>query len=84
MHEAEGVNFKVGFIRPPIPGKESRRIPSSNESMNNPSIQDVLNFINNLNISADDKKTLSKMAKSMPFGSLKNIILNYRNYLRKA
>lgn len=83
MHEAEGVNFSVGFIKSPIAGKDIRRIQSTNSPKDSPSFADVLNFIDRLNISAEDKERLVKTAKKIPFGSLRNFVSNYRNYLKR-
>lgn len=84
MNEAEGINFKVGFIKQPLTGKDSRKIPTSlGPRHDNPSISDILDFINRLNLEPESKKKLSDIAKSIPHGSLANFRANYRNYLKR-
>jgi hypothetical protein len=82
MQEAEGLNFKCGII-----GDENKSKKIKGKSFfgifNNPSLQDVLNFIQNLNISDEDKIKLNKMAKKTPHGSLSNFAKNYMIYLKK-
>jgi hypothetical protein len=84
MHEAEGINFKVDFIKKPLSGKDSRRLSTSmGPKYDNPSISDVIAFVNKLNIEPDAKERLATIARGLPHGSLGNFRLNYRNYLKR-
>jgi hypothetical protein len=82
MHEAEGVNFSVGFIKKPDTGKDNRRIASPRSNYENITIDDILKFIDKLNIGKESKNKLIKIAKKIPNGSLSNFKFNYRNYLK--
>jgi hypothetical protein len=82
MHDAEGINFSVGFIKKPDSGKDIRKLPNGRATYENITINDVNRFINNLNISKESKEKLKKIAKKMPHGSLSNFKYNYRNYLK--
>lgn len=82
MHEAEGVNFSVNFIKKPDSGKDIRKIASPRANYENITINDVLKFIDGLNIGKESKDKLIKIAKKMPNGSLSNFKFNYRNYLK--
>lgn len=85
MHEAEGVNFKVGMLKQPFTGKDVRKI-SSRQSFglryDNPTLDDIIRFVNNLNESEENKKKLINIAKKTPHGSLSNFRHNYRNYIK--
>lgn len=82
MHDAEGINFSVGFIKKPDTGKDIRKLPNGRSTYQNVAISDVVRFINGLNISKESKSKLIKIAQKMPHGSLSNFQYNYRNYLK--
>jgi len=85
MNDAEGINFKVGLLKSPLAGKDSRKIPVSfGPKHDNPSISDINNFISGLNLDADTKEKLKRLAMSLPHGSLGNFRANYRNYLKRC
>lgn len=84
MHEAEGVNFKVG-----VPGETSGPRPQigkpSGYRHNNPNLEDVLGFVGRLSLSDDEKRRLIKVAQRIPHGALARFRDNYMGYLgRKA
>jgi hypothetical protein len=84
MHDAEGINFKVGPLQKPFVGKDSRRISTSlGPKYDNPSISDIVIFINGLNLDLGSKEKLIRSAKSIPHGSLANFRSNYKNYLKR-
>jgi len=83
MHEAEGLNFSLGFIKPHDTGKDIRKLANSRSVYEkNLTINDIFVFIENLSIGKDSKKTLKKIAAKIPNGSLSNFKFNYRNYLK--
>jgi len=85
MHDAEGINFKVGPLKQPLTGKDSRKIPVSfGPKYDNPSMSDIEIFIGRLNLDADTKEKLKRLAMSLPHGSLSNFRSNYRNYLKRC
>lgn len=85
MHEAEGVNFSVGFIKKPDTGKDIRKLPNVRSNYEkNLTYKDILEFINKLNIGKDSKNKLIKIAKSTPTGALSNFKFNYRNYIKNS
>ena len=85
MHDAEGINFSVGFIKKPDTGKDIRKLPNSRSNYEkNLTIEDVIQCINKLNIGKESKNKLIKIAKKTPSGSLSNFKFNYRNYLKNS
>ena len=85
MHDAEGINFKVGLLKQPVSGKDSRKISVSfGPKYDNPSMSDIEIFIGRLNLDADTKEKLKKLAISLPHGSLSNFRSNYRNYVKRC
>ena len=85
MHDAEGINFKVGLLKQPVSGKDSRKIPVSfGPKYDNPSMSVIEIFIGRLNLDADTKEKLKKLAMSLPHGSLSNFRSNYRNYVKRC
>ena len=80
MPDAEGVNFSVGPMRRPDGGKDNRKIPR-NTRYDNPTLNDILLFINNLGIGSKAKDHLAKTARSVPNGSLAHFRNNYQKYL---
>lgn len=82
MNDAEGINLKVGV---PIDrnGSKSKITKSSGLRHNNPNLEDIIGFIDNLPITLGDKKTLKKAAERIPHGALANFRSNYSNYIRK-
>lgn len=84
MHEAEGLNFKLDFLKKPDTGKDIRRIPNPRSNYDkNITMDDVVKFINKLHIGKESKEKLLKIVKTIPAGSLSNFKFNYRNYLKK-
>lgn len=80
MHEAEGVNFKVGLMSNEPTEKDIRK---ARRGLRGPNLDEVISLIKNLAITEDDKQFLIKRAKSTPHGALKNFCQNYKNYLKK-
>ena len=80
MPDAEGVNFSVGPMRRPDGGKDNRKIPH-NTRYDNPTLNDILLFINNLSVGPKSKEHLEKIAQSVPNGSLAHFRKNYQKYL---
>jgi hypothetical protein len=83
MHEAEGVNFKVG-----VAGERDGPRPSPGgfrgHRYNNPNLEDVLSFIGRLSLSESEKKELAAVAGRIPHGALARFRDNYMNYLGKG
>jgi hypothetical protein len=79
--DAEGINFSVGHMKRPDTGKDKRRIVR-NPRYDNPTLDDILLFIKNLNVGSNDKAHLSKTARSIPNGSLSYFRSNYQKYLK--
>lgn len=85
MQDAEGINFKVGPLKKPFVGKESRRISSSmGPKYDNPSISDIMGFIDRLNLDSETREKLAELARSLPHGALNNFRSNYRTYLKRC
>lgn len=82
MHEAEGLNFKVG-----VPAENDDRpkkvMPRAGFRYNNPNLNDIYSFIGGLPITEKDKEYLVGVAKSKPHGALFNFRKNYMHYLTK-
>lgn len=80
MHEAEGVNFKVG-----VAGESSggRQQPGRARGYrhNNPNLEDIVGFVGRLSLSDGEKDALIKAARRMPHGALARFRENYMNYL---
>lgn len=74
---AESLNFSVGPIGEP--SKRSKIGPGNLEIC----LDDVLKAIRNLPVSEDQKELLSRLAKKVPNGSLRNFLSNYRVHLKK-
>ena len=84
MNDAEGINFKIGPLKQPFVGKESRKISSSlGPKYDNPSMSDIENFIGGLNLDEETKGKLKSIATSLPHGALNNFRANYRNYMKR-
>jgi hypothetical protein len=83
MHEAEGVNFKVG-----VAGERDGPRPKPGGSRgyrhNNPNLEDVFSFIARLSLSDSEKQELAKAASRIPHGALARFRDNYMNYLGKG
>lgn len=83
MPEAEGMNFKVGTLQKEQDNK--RKIKKSRGPKHeNPSLEDIFQFINNLTISEQEKQKLISVIKKMPYGALKTFRDNYNNYLKRS
>lgn len=81
MHEAEGMNFKVDFLKKPLTGKDQKKIKSSYRTY---TVDEIVYFINNsTKLSVDEKEKLIKIAKSIPVGALGKFKEDHRKYLRK-
>lgn len=84
MPETEGMNFKVGALQREE-GNSKRKINNSRGlKHDNPNLDDIFNFINNQNISEDEKKKLIKIIKNMPHGALRTFRDNYYKYLKRT
>lgn len=81
MHEAEGVNFKVSAGQEKEGPKRIR--PPSGLRYNNPTLGDILSFIEGLPLTRKEQDALVKVAKGVPHGALSSFRKNYANYLRK-
>jgi hypothetical protein len=82
MHEAEGVNFKVGVAgesKGPQPKPGARK----GYRHNNPNLEDIVSFIARLSLSDSERQELVKVASKMPHGALARFRENYMNYLGK-
>jgi len=81
MHEAEGMNFKVDFLKKPFTGKDERRLKSTHK---NYTVDEITQHINNsTKLSVDEKQKLIKIARSIPVGALGRFKEDHRKYLRK-
>lgn len=82
MHEAEGINFKVGVAGEP---DGPRRLPGRPKSYryNNPNLEDISAFIGRLSLSESEKNELLRAARRVPHGALARFRENYMNYLGK-
>ena len=82
MHEAEGVNFKVG-----VAGESAAARPQAGRVRgyrhNNPNLEDIVGFIGRLSLPEGDKQRLLKASSRIPHGALAKFRDNYMNYLRK-
>lgn len=81
MHEAEGVNFKVGAGQEKDSPKRIR--PPSGLRYNNPNLSDILSFIERLPITKKENEILTKAARSVPHGALSNFRKNWKSYLQR-
>lgn len=80
MHEAEGMNFKVDFLKKPFTGKDQRRLKSTHRVY---TVDEIIFHINNsLKLSIDEKQQLIKIAKSIPVGALGKFKEDHRKYLK--
>lgn len=82
MQEAEGINFKVGAASEKE-DRSKRIAPRPGLRYNNPNLEDILSFIENLPLTNGDKECLVKVAKGKPHGALFNFRKNYMHYLSK-
>lgn len=83
MNDAESINFKVGV--PNESEKDNRRIaPRKGYVYNNPSLDDVLRFVDGLHIAKSDKDRLSNIVRKMPHGALSRFRENYMHLLNKG
>lgn len=85
MREAEGINFSVGSMAPSDQSGK-KRIPIKPDRglrHNNPTLPDIMRFVEGLSISEHDKEHLKKVVKKIPYGSLSNFRMNYMNYLKR-
>lgn len=80
MHEAEGVNFKVGAAGEPS-GPRPKPGAFGGYRHNNPNLEDIVGFVGRLSLSDGDKEILIKTARRMPHGALARFRENYMNYL---
>lgn len=81
MHDAEGLNFKVGAAQEKDSGKKI--VPPPGLRYNNPTLGDILSFIEGLPLTKGDKESLAKAARSTPHGALFNFRKNYMSYIRR-
>jgi len=82
MHEAEGINFSVNVPKEKE-GGQKRIKPAGGFRHNNPSLEDVIRFIEGLPLTKSDKEYLSSAARKVPHGALFNFRKNYIHYLKK-
>lgn len=81
MHEAEGMNFKVDFLKKPLTGKDSRKLKSNYK---NYTVDEIIFYIKSLSrLSIDEKQYLIKIVKTIPVGVLGRFKEDYRKYLKK-
>lgn len=84
MNEAEGINFSVGPIGGDQKGPSRISVrPSFGLRYNNPTLKDMLSFVENLKISDADKDILRGVLRRTPHGSFINLRHNYMNYLKR-
>lgn len=74
---AESLNFSVGPI-----GQSVNRSKISQGNLE-VCLDDALKAIRNLPVSEEHKELLSKLARRVPNGSLRNFLSNYRVHLKK-
>ncbi len=85
MREAEGMDFKVGLAKGSSGDKSDRRIKMSRgPKYDNPTLADIMRFIDALPVNEESKKTLVSVARKMPNGSLANFRANYTRYLKNG
>lgn len=82
MHEAEGINFKVG-VAGEASGPRSQPGMARGYRHNNPNLEDMVGFIGRLSLSDGEKGRLLKVVRRMPHGALARFRENYMNYLGK-
>jgi hypothetical protein len=81
MHEAEGMNFKVDFLKKPLTGKDQKKLKPTYRTY---TVDEIVYFINNsTKLSVDEKQKLIKIAKSIPVGALGKFKEDHRKYLKK-
>lgn len=78
MHEAEGINFQLGFLKQPFTGKDERRLRKTYKST---TVDELIHFIKSRNLSIDEQKHLIKIVRTIPAGVLPRFKENYRKYL---
>lgn len=82
MHEAEGMNFKVDFLKKSFTGKDQKRLKSNHKVY---TVDDIIFYINNSSkLSIDEKQQLIKIAKSIPVGVLGKFKEDHRKYLKNS
>jgi len=83
MHEAEGVNFKVGV---PSDGGERRKGPNATRGYrhDNPTLEDIIRFVRGLPLPESDIERLVSSARKVPHGALSKFRQNYSNYLGRG
>ena len=82
MHEAEGVNFKVGLMKEESSGPKDIRKFSRKGS--GPNLDEVMVFIKSLGIPQTDKELLVRQAKKIPHGALGAFCRNHMKYLKNS
>lgn len=81
MQEAEGV--KMGVSASPRDSGGKRIGPRGSLRYNNPTLDDILKFIDGLPVTPADKESLVKSARATPHGALSNFRKNYMRHLSK-
>lgn len=76
MKETENLNISLG-------SEEKKQNKKSSLKLNNPNLNDIIDFIHNIDITDSEKEKLIKAAKKVPHGALKNFRDNYKIYLRR-
>ena len=80
MLDAEGMNVKIG-VEGSNPG--GKKIPRTfGGKRDNPTLSDILDFLERSSLTDQEKERLASVAKKMPNGCLSNFKANYRNYLK--
>jgi len=82
MQEAEGMNFSVGVPNDGPNGPQKIK-PPRGLRQNNPTLKDVLSFIDGLPLNKVDKDRLALVARKTPNGALLNLRKNYMRHLGK-
>jgi hypothetical protein len=82
MQEAEGMNFSVGVPNEGPSGPQKIK-PTRGIRHNNPTLNDVLSFINGLPLNKTDKERLVSVARKTPNGALLNLKKNYMRHVGK-
>lgn len=78
MNEAEGFDFTVSNLM----DDNKKNIKRTVNRFDNPSLDDIIQFIKNKKLSPEFEEKLIKVAKNTPHGSLSTFRKNYKIYLR--
>lgn len=78
MKETESLRFSVKNLSDQ---NDSKKVIFKKSDY--PNLEDIINFIKNLELNSEVQEKLIKHAKKIPHGSLANFRKNYRIYINK-